>query len=79
MALKMMIGKLTPDELNEIRAITARENAYTVHPDGFSATEIEQHEMRKFRLTGGFLEKYQVDPMRDWRISNFTGDIWYED
>ena len=79
MPLRMTIGKLSPEDLNQLRAIMARKNAYSIHPEAFSAAEIEQHEMRDLRFTCDLLERYEVDATRDWKMGAYSGDLWYED
>lgn len=54
-------------------------DAVKVNPDAFSAEETKQIHIEYFREMGRLMAKYEVDGKRDWRFSEFTGDIWYED
>lgn len=71
-------SKLCAEDLTRLRSVVHRSNAVKANPRAYSATETEQIEMADVRLTGELLEKYNVEAWREWRISVYTGDIWYE-
>ena len=72
------VAKLSPDDLDRHRLATAESNAVTVNPDAYSASETDTRMLKILRLEGELLEKYGVDSSQNWRMSAFTGDIWYE-
>lgn len=79
MALQKVHGKLTQEDLTRLRAVVARRNAICQNPTAFGAEESITAEMADLRLTGELLERYEVESWRDWKMSSYTGDIWYED
>ena len=78
MAMQQVVGKLTQEDLTRLRSVVARRNAITENPTAFGAEETITAEMADLRMTGELLERYAVESWRDWKISSYTGDIWYE-
>lgn len=71
-----VVGKLGEEDLNRWRAMVARVMAIEVRPDIYSATEIEQAYLSRFRFCAELCERYGIDDTYQWNISNFTGVIW---
>ena len=71
-------GKLSSEDLTRLRSVIARRNAIVQNPTAFGAEETITAEMADLRLTGELLERYEVASWRDWKISSYTGDIWYD-
>mgnify|MGYP001576465097 CR=1 FL=1 len=78
MALQQVHGKLEPEDLTRLRSVVARRNAICQNPTAFGAEETITAEMADLRLTGELLDRYGIESWRDWKISSYTGDIWYE-
>jgi len=77
--MRTQVGFLSQEDLMRLRQVSAKENGYKVHPEGYSAAEIEANEMRLFQLCGEFLSSYNIDSSQEWHISNHDGRIWYQE
>ena len=74
-----VIARLSPEDLPRLRMVTARENTRVKHPECYSKEEFVAEEMDFFRFTGEMIEKYEIDATREWRMSPYTGAIWYDE
>lgn len=72
-----VVARLSPEDLARFRAIDVRREAYRVKPEGFSVTEIEQNEMAFQRFMGEVAERYELDDVKAWRVSQYSGVIVY--
>jgi hypothetical protein len=70
-------GKLTPEDLARYRALHVRQEGYNIRPDAYSVQEIEQNELAMIRLKGEMVGRYDLDDLRLWNISAYTGVIIY--
>ena len=77
--LPTVVATITAEDLNRYRAIVARCNGYTNHPEAYSAQEIEQNEMAYFRFHGELVQRFAIDCRRTWNVNVNTGEIMYSE
>ncbi len=73
-----VVGKLSPQDLQEWRKVCARRDAVANNPRAFTAEEAIQTYMDYFSVGGRFFEMYGIDASEEWRVSPWSGDIYYE-
>ncbi len=73
-----VIGKLSSQHLQEWRKVCATRDAVVNNPRAFTAEETVEAYMNYFSVGGRFSEIYEVDAHEEWRVSPWTGDIYYE-
>lgn len=73
-----VIGKLSPEHLEKWRKVCATRDAVANNPRAFTAEETIQAYMDYFAVGGRFFEVYGIDASEEWRVSPWSGDIYYE-
>ncbi len=73
------VTRIEGEDMQRLLMVSVPMDAMKANPDAFSAEETKQIHMAYYRAMGELMEKHGVDGKRDWRFSQFTGDIWYED
>lgn len=73
-----VIGKLSPRHLEEWRKVCAARDAVTNNPRAFTAEETIQAYLEFFAVGGRLFEEYDIDASEEWRVSPWSGDIYYE-
>lgn len=71
------IGRLTDEELNQLRAVEGRVRAIEMNPDRYSAEETERALIAEWRLNGQIARDYDIDDTRKWMVSPSTGTLAY--
>jgi hypothetical protein len=71
-------AKLSYEHLQEWRRVCAMRDAVENNPRAFTAEESIQAYMDYFSVGGGFFEIYEIDASEQWRVSPWSGDIYYE-
>jgi len=74
-----VIGRLNGDDLLRWRKLVARDTAIHIHPPHWSREEICHHLLESQRFRAEVAARFEVDDTRSWRISAWTGVIWYDD
>lgn len=70
-------AKLSEEDLARYRALHVRQEGYNIRPDAYSVQEIEQNELAMIRLKGEMVGRYDLDDLRLWNISAYSGLIIY--
>lgn len=73
-----VVGTLTQEELARWRMAHARLNAIEDKPDAYSASDIEQAYLTRWKLGEEFCRRFAVDDSRDWSVSCYTGIVYYK-
>ena len=73
------IGRLTTEDLARWRILCARQEAINHRPDTWSRAEIESHMLEYYRFLGEIAAQFDIDDSRDWRVSAWTGVVYYTD
>jgi hypothetical protein len=73
-----VVGKLSDRHLQEWRRVCATRDAVENNPTAFTAEESIQAYMDYFSVGGGLFEMYDIDASEQWRVSPWSGDIYYE-
>lgn len=73
-----IVSKLSPRELEEWRKACASRDAIMYNPEAFTAEETIQIFQSYFTLSGKLYEEYDIDDSEEWRISPYSGHIYYE-
>ncbi len=73
-----VIGKLSEEHLQEWRGVCAMRDAVVNNPRAFTAEETIRAYMDYFAVGGRFFEIYEIDASEEWRVSPWSGDIYYE-
>lgn len=73
-----VVGKLSPQDLREWRKVCAMRDAVEHNPRAFTAEETVQAYTDYFTVGGRFFEAYDIDASEEWRVSPWSGDIYYE-
>ena len=77
--LRSKIGQILASELDRIRAVNIRRQAFDQNPRAYSATEGEQIYMAMTRVEAEVLEMFDIDETRIWKFSSLNGVVYYED
>ncbi len=73
-----VIGKLSPQHLQEWRKVCALREAVASNPSAFTGEGTTQVYMDYYSAGGRFSEMYEIDASEEWRVSPWSGDIYYE-
>ena len=73
-----VVGKLSDVHLQEWRRVCATRDAVVNNPRAFTAEETIQAYTNYFSVGGRFFEIYEIDASEEWRVSPWSGDIYYE-
>lgn len=79
MALRTVIGKLTEGELTRWRALCARQEGVEKNPRVYSKEDTEAVVLSYYRMCDEIARAYDIDDSRNWKVSPFTGVIYYEE
>ncbi len=74
-----VIGKLSQEDLNRLRATRCKRIAVENNPRAYSARETEQIYIDDARLIGEFCERYSIDGTRPFVVSQYSGDLYYDE
>lgn len=74
-----VIGKLSQEDLNRLRAVRLKRMAVETNPRAYSARETEQVYFDDARLIGEICERYGIDGTRTFVVSQYTGDLYYDE
>lgn len=74
-----VIGTLSAEDLARWRILAARQEALNARPEAWSRSEIEAHALEHYRFRAEIAAKFEIDDTRDWRISPWTGVVFYAD
>ena len=72
-----VVATLNTEDRARYRQLAVREQGYRINAAAYSRDEIEQNEMALFRIREEFIERYELDDTRDWKISISSGLIIY--
>lgn len=73
-----VIGKLSAEDLREWRKVCARRDAVVSNPTAFTVEETIRIYEDYFSAGGDIFEAYGIDASEEWRVSPWSGDIYYE-
>jgi hypothetical protein len=73
-----VVSKLSDEHLQEWRQVCATRDAVVNNPRAFTAEESIQAYMDYFAVGGRFFEIYDIDASEEWRVSPWSGHIYYE-
>lgn len=76
--MNQVVDKLSTEELEEWRKVCATRDAVENNPTAFTAEESVQAYMDYFSVGGRFFGVYDIDASEQWRVSPWSGDIYYE-
>jgi hypothetical protein len=76
--LRTFVAKLSSEDLARFRILNIRERAVVINPRAYDAQQTEDILQDAATVTEGLLTKYGVDDTLQWRISDISGTIWYE-
>lgn len=76
--MNQVIGKLSSQHLQEWRKACATRDAVVNNPRAFTAEETVGAYMNYFSVGGRLFEIYEIDASEEWRVSPWSGDIYYE-
>lgn len=74
-----IIGQLSAEDLARWRILCARQEALNHRPEAWSRAEIESHALEYYRFLGEIAARYEIDDSREWRVSAWTGVVYYTD
>ena len=74
-----VIGQLNAEDLARWRILCARQEALNHRPEAWSRAEIENHALEYYRFLGEIAARYEIDDSREWRVSAWTGVVYYTD
>lgn len=66
---------IDPEDVARYRLVEASIQAAHIKPEAYSRDEIEQMHIKKWRLIGELLTKYEVDDARRWVITPEGGSF----
>lgn len=74
-----LVGKLDRENATILLQYDSRRTIMQRHPAHYSRNEMEEFEQTYAAFLRDILEQFEVDEMRDWVISTYTGTIYYKD
>jgi hypothetical protein len=77
--LNDVIGKLSSEDLWHWRTACAMHDALEINPKAYSPADAQKIYQVYFKVGGNLAERYGIDIRERWRISPYTGEIYYED
>ncbi|KKM21757.1 hypothetical protein LCGC14_1632170 [marine sediment metagenome] len=78
MTLKTKLGKINAEDYNLMLAKYAPVRGVQQNPAAYSRQETEQAYLAYWRFMAELVERYEIDDMEGWVVSEYSGTIFVD-